>query len=161
MKKKPDPRLQLMLRMKKDGLNIQDIADVFGISRQRVLQLADKTLPEERDLFRRPPRKYANKVCPHCKGNFTANAAQYRVYCSRKCAVDSHRKYPTPKERDLSYNERKRWLYNNVPEFKARVRKRMDEYMDRVRANPVKNEKRLRRMRTYMKKYNAARRNQS
>lgn len=135
MIKEIQQRNNKIVKLHAKGKTQQEIADVLGLTRQRIQQI-ERELGLRRDRSK-GVREYT-LICQYSGKKFTSRNKKQK-YASREFFYLSRRKYKTPAElkaRQDARREKNRlkaaWYYYNVlkkrPDFKEIVRRRNQKY---------------------------------
>ena len=140
--------------MRSLGSTYEEIGKKFDISRERVRQIGIKIEDGNPILFCKKIEKGKfERVCPVCKRTFLAFFSSKKRFCSRVCAVTSHRKYSTPEEAKAKHYERVKYRYHNEKKFRQSRRKSSLKWFSSLKSRPESKE----RYHKYMLEYQRSR----
>ncbi len=115
--KKLEKRVARMIELRKQGVKLARIAEEFGVSRQRIDQLAHAYLPQELLPVR---HEDIIKTCP-CGEQFKVSwGLRKKKYHTKECGEKYRKKARTPEEARLAMRTRIRYRYHNDPVFRAK-----------------------------------------
>lgn len=109
--KKTLTRTDEIVKLKESGFTQQEIAEKFGISRQRVQQIEASL-----GLDRKKDKVLFAHDCNKCRDSFSSRQEK-RKYCSKSCSAEGRKIERTPEEMEA-----------HVKEIKERKRIRANEY---------------------------------
>jgi hypothetical protein len=126
-----EARNESIVSLYKDGQTMQDIADTYKISRQRVEQVLRANGVPRVGSGRRAV-KAMGFICKECGAAFESTL-QGRKYCSVECSQLGRRKYRTDEERAVRREELKEYYSRKSREYYQEVFKKKKNWREILR----------------------------
>ncbi len=147
---KLEKRISRMIEMRRQvpPVKFSLIAKDFGVSRQRVDQIARKYLPKE--LL--PVRHDHLKLTCKCGVEFTRRISDKRKFCSRACSIKFTRKFASKEDANKFWTKKRKEMYHNDPEYRAKFFAQQKKYYKKIRHTDKYKENTRRYIKKYMDK---------
>lgn len=135
-------KLIQIMEYKEQGLNLRQIGEKLGVTRQRIDQIVHTQIPEaQRFLFQKKKTEIVKNNCKTCGKEMTYSSAyaggKGRNYCSQKCRSVGMTKYKTPEERRVGLALYRKKRYAGSEEVRKRLRASVKKWLKKALKDPV------------------------